>query len=199
MQRIRHPSKGHEAFLHETPPEAVHALLAVEELPHLIWEPAAGRGAIVNVLRGAGHAVIATDLIDYGVLGQTPARDFLKMKQPPNIFCKCILSNPPFNLAADFVRIGLKLCPKVILLLRLVFLESVGRSDILDDGTLARVHVFKNRLPLMHRDNYDGPKSTSTVAYAWFVWDRNHKGFPTIHRLSWIKSHDHLTTQQTGT
>ncbi len=197
MQRIRHPAKGHEAFLHETPPEAVHALLAVEELPHWIWEPAAGRGAIVNVLRDVGHAVIASDLVDYG--GLIPhGMDFLMMREAPYP-CECIVTNPPFSKAADFVRIGLKLCPKVILLLRLVFLESVGRSDILDDGTLARVHVFKNRLPLMHRDNYDGPKSTSTVAYAWFVWDRNHKGFPTIHRLSWIKSHDHLTTQQTGT
>ena len=34
------------------------ALLRVEQLPHRLWEPAAGRGNIVNVLRAAGHEVI---------------------------------------------------------------------------------------------------------------------------------------------
>ncbi len=198
MQRIRHPSKGHEAFLHETPPEAVHALLEVEELPHWIYEPAAGRGAIVNVLRDAGHAVVTSDLVDYGVPGQTSGQDFLLRQEMPHP-CECILTNPPFNRAADFVRIGLKLCPKVILLLRLVFLESVGRSDILDDGHLARVHVFANRLPNLHRDGWTGPKATSTIAYAWMIWDRNHKGSTTIDRIMWRKSDDHLTTLQTAT
>ena len=40
--------------LYETPAVAVDALLRVEQLPHWLWEPAAGRGAIVNVLRAAG-------------------------------------------------------------------------------------------------------------------------------------------------
>jgi hypothetical protein len=52
--------------LYETPPVAVEALLRYEKLPHQIWEPAAGRGAIVRVLRNAGHAVIASDVHDYG-------------------------------------------------------------------------------------------------------------------------------------
>ncbi len=194
MQRIRHPAKGHEAFLHSTPPEAVHALLAAEELPRWIWEPAAGKGAIVNVLRDAGHAVIATDLIDYGFPLHWVG-DFLEQE---HTYCDCICTNPPFSKAADFVRIGLKLCPKVILLLRLVFLESVGRSDILDDGTLARVHVFANRLPMLHRDGWTGPKSSNPTAYGWFVWDRNHKGLATVSRIMWIKSDNHLTTRQTA-
>ena len=52
--------------LYETPPEATRALLQVERLPHRIWEPACGPGAIARVLRDAGHAVVATDLVDYG-------------------------------------------------------------------------------------------------------------------------------------
>ncbi len=187
MQRIRRPAKGHEAFLHETPPEAVHALLASEVLPLEIWEPAAGRGAIVDILRETGRTVYADDLIDYGVPWQISGRNFLMAATVPDPRCDCIVTNPPFNLAADFVRIGLKLCPKVILLLRLVFLESVGRSDILDTGVLARVHVFIERLPMMHRDKYEGPKNTSTVAYGWFVFDRNHHGPATLNRISWKK------------
>jgi hypothetical protein len=34
--------------LYETPPEAVLALRGAVSLPHRIWEPAAGRGAIVE-------------------------------------------------------------------------------------------------------------------------------------------------------
>ena len=48
--------------LYETPSVAIEALLRVEQLPHHIWEPACGRGAIVNVLRSAGHSVVATDI-----------------------------------------------------------------------------------------------------------------------------------------
>ena len=49
---------------------------------------------------------------------------------------------------------ALSLCPRVAMLLRLSFLESTRRNAILDDGQLARVHVFRNRLPNMHRDGW---------------------------------------------
>jgi hypothetical protein len=41
---------------------AVHALLKVERLPRVIWEPAVGRGNIAEVLRAAGHTVISSDV-----------------------------------------------------------------------------------------------------------------------------------------
>ena len=44
----------------ETPPVAVTALLELETLPSVVWEPACGPSAIVSVLRAGGH--IATDL-----------------------------------------------------------------------------------------------------------------------------------------
>jgi len=52
--------------LYETPECATRALLAVESLPQgTVWEPACGPGAIVRVLRAAGHQVYATDLVKY--------------------------------------------------------------------------------------------------------------------------------------
>ena len=68
--------------LYETPPCATEALLRVERLPHWCWEPAAGRGAIVNVLRDHGHAVIASDIIDYGFPPHFVG-DFLKQRKAP--------------------------------------------------------------------------------------------------------------------
>ena len=52
--------------LYETPPVAITALLGRETLPPVVWAPACGPGAIVGVLRAAGHTVIATDLNDLG-------------------------------------------------------------------------------------------------------------------------------------
>ena len=116
MRIQRHPltERGHD--LYETPSVAVQALLRVEELPHLIWEPAAGRGAIVRVLRTAGHEVVTSDLIDYGVPGQASGRDFLlEDKPPPGV--EMILTNPPFGIANAFVRHAVTLCPRVCMLL----------------------------------------------------------------------------------
>jgi hypothetical protein len=42
----RHPHAERGLDLYETPAVAVEALLRVERLPHRIWEPACGRGAI---------------------------------------------------------------------------------------------------------------------------------------------------------
>src|SRR5207249_4847064 len=105
---------------------------------------------IVRVLRGAGHRVYATDLVDYGLDDAESGVDFL-MEQAPGFYIGAIVTNPPFKLAEQFVCHALTLCPKVIMLLRLTFIESERRSAILDNGLLARIHVFKNRLPMMHR------------------------------------------------
>lgn len=179
----RHALKQRKNDLYETPPEAVTALLRAENLPKVVWEPACGPGSIVRVLRASGRQVYATDLVDYESPDQDQAGwDFLMEKQLP-LGVQAIISNPPFKNAADFVRKGLELCPLVIMLMRLAFLEGVGRSDILD-GPLARVLVFKERLPLMHRDGWTGPKSTNTMAFAWFVFDRNHNGSTILKRIS---------------
>jgi hypothetical protein len=74
------------------------------------------------------------------------------------------------------------------MLLRLTFLESERRSEILEDRGLARVYVFRQRLPMMHRDGWQGPKASSAMAFAWFVWDRAHNGPPTLHRISWTSA-----------
>ncbi len=186
MQRQSHTYAERGADLYETPPGAVHALLRVEKLPHRVWEPAAGRGAIVQVLRAAGHAVIASDLVDYGFPLHFVG-DFLAQKKAP-AGCSCILTNPPFKLIgrkAPFVAHALDLCPRVIMLARITFLEVPDRTDIIEHRGLARVHVFRDRLPMLHRDGWTGPKASNPTCFAWFVWDRDHRGPATLHRISY--------------
>lgn len=179
----RHSLADRRDDLYETPPVAVEALLRVEKLPHHIWEPCCGRGKIVNVLRAAGHDVFASDLVDYG--GNLFGRDFLMEYKLPVACVEAIVTNPPFKLAEQFVEHALNLAPIVVMLLRLAFLESERRRHILDNGMLARVYVFRKRLPMMHRDGWEGRKSNSGMAFAWFVWDRANTGPTEMRRLSW--------------
>jgi|SRR6478752_730001 hypothetical protein len=175
--------------LYETPPVAVAALLKRETLPPVVWEPACGPGAIVSVVRAAGHTVIATDLNDWGCPDSQPRRDFLFEQRAPD-GCECILTNPPYKLAQEFVLKARELVPKVVMLLRLVFLESERRRNILESGDLARVYVFRNRLPMMHRYGWSGPRASSATAYAWYVWDRAYSGPIVVHRISWALAND---------
>jgi hypothetical protein len=167
-----------------TPPEAVRALLRVEKLPRRIWEPACGGGSIAETLRAGGHTVHAADLHDWGCPNRRSGVDFLNEHSAP-AGVTCIVSNPPYKLAEQFVTHALDLCPRVVVLLRLAFLESERRSPLLDHGLLARVRVFKNRLPMMHRHDWQGPRASSAIAFAWFVFDRNHRGPTTLDRITW--------------
>lgn len=162
-----------------SPPEATEALLRVENFEGPIWEPACGDGAISRVLLAAGHDVISSDLVarSYGESNI----DFLMEWRPraPNI-----VTNPPFKLANDFAERALCLTTgKVAFLMRLVWLEGQRRRAFFERTPLARVWVFSARLPRMHRHEYEGPKSTSSIAFAWFVWDHAHEGPPT---LGWL-------------
>ena len=179
----RAPLKARRDDLYETPPEATRALLRVENFDGVIWEPACGKGGIVTVLREHGYEVLATDLVDYDFPTSQWGLDFL---MEPKLWGTSIVTNPPFKLADQFVSHALALgAAKVVMLLRLAFLESTRRTRILENAGLARVHVFRNRLPFMHRDGWEGPKTTSATAYAWFVWDKRHRGPTELHRLSW--------------
>jgi hypothetical protein len=72
----------------------------------------------------------------------------------------------------------------VIVLARLALLESSRRTAILERRGLARVHVFRERLPMMHRDGWTGPRASSAVPYAWFVWERGYTGPIIVNRIS---------------
>lgn len=162
-----------------SPPEAVEALCNVERFDGAIWEPACGTGAISDVLAKRGYPVISTDLAyrGYGDGGV----DFLMeyAARAPNI-----VTNPPFKLAEQFAEHALLLTGgKVAFLMRLVWLEGQRRRNLFVRSPLARVWVFSRRIPRMHRHDYTGPTTTSTIAFAWFVWEHGHSGRP---ELGWL-------------
>ena len=134
--------------------------------------------------RSAGHTVIENDIVDYGQ-GQDSVQDFLDLKPAWADEIDAVVTNPPYRLAQQFVRHALTLCPHVFMLLRLTFYESERRTDVLERAGLTRVHVFRNRLPMMHRDGWTGNRVSNPTAFAWFVWERGYTGKPEFDRISW--------------
>lgn len=181
VQRRLLAERGDDFY--ETPTVAVEALLRVERLPHRLWEPACGRGAIVRPLRAAGHEVLASDLVDYGDPTHFYQRDFLLERLPSG--CEAIVTNPPFKLAEEFAAHALAICPLVVMLMRLAFFESERRREVLENCGLARIHCFRKRLPTMHHAVQAGRTVNCGIAFAWYIWDRSHTGPTVIDRISW--------------
>ena len=195
----RHTKEVRGPELYPTPPEVTLALCEAEPLPKVLWEPAAGMGHMALPLKDRGHEVLCTDLHDYGKTVHKdiyiyPGVDFIDHHMPWTV--GCVITNPPFSIAAEFVRAGLKVAPKVCVLGRLAFLEGQRRKDIIE-GNLARVYVFENRLPMMHRwapdpdtgeyVEWPGKKAASAMAFAWFVFEQDHdpsRG-TTLRRIRW--------------
>lgn len=181
MKNKTHSHADRGLDIYETPKSAVRALLDAERLPTMtVWEPACASGNIVSVLIERGYVVTASDINREDLWKGGFQADFLAETQSA---AGTIVTNPPFKDAEKFVRHALDLCDNVFMLLRLAFLESMRRSDILDSGQLKRVLVFKNRLPMMHRKGWEGPKSSSTMAFAWFIWDKNYNGPIEVKRI----------------
>ena len=176
----RHAIAERGLDLYETPPEATIALLKHEPLPQGIWEPCCGKGAIVRVLQDAGHEVMASDIRRYNC--NHGLYDFLRDDECD---VPCIVTNPPYNKADEFVRHALQRAGKVVMLLRWAFMESEKRTGILEGAGLVRILLFRKRLPMMHRAGWTGRRTTSSIPFAWFVWVRGYEGNPTVQRISW--------------
>ncbi|MCA0025499.1 MULTISPECIES: SAM-dependent methyltransferase [unclassified Mesorhizobium] len=167
--------------LYETPPEAMRTLLSLTRFSRRVWEPACGKGAISRMLEDAGYEVEISDLVDYGTSdshgevqrvenflastprGQDPAR--------PDI-----VTNPPYGTELNaFVAHALRAHRprRMALLLNLNFLcgfDDPDRCLAMDEMPPSDVYVFTRRLPMMHRDGWNGPEASSRMNTAWFVW-----------------------------
>jgi hypothetical protein len=160
-----------------TPPEAVKALLRVEKFYGSIWEPACGDGAISKYLLSVSYPVISSDLYDHGY-GQTGI-DFL---QVANERASNIITNPPFNLASEFIiHAHLLGIYKFAFLMKLAALEGAYRSAIMEETGLTHVWVFRKRLTMTRRG--EPSRNGGMIAFAWFVWVSGNADRP---QLGWI-------------
>lgn len=189
--------------LYETPIEAIRALLALESFSRGVLEPSVGRGAILRPLEAAGYDVRISDAVDRGIAtrdGECQAvGDFCAMRGPSKLWAvgADIITNPPYGIANAYIAHALReFRPgKMAMLLNLNFLAGFDDPDrrfVMDENPPSRIYVFTRRLPMMHRDGWEGNKASSQMNTAWFVWERelggtryDHKGYPEIIRIDW--------------
>lgn len=148
-----------------------------------VYEPCVGAGAITDVLNHYGFKNIkASDI-------QTA--DYIKGQKGIDVYdiesnaCEVVFTNPPYNLMtkgnmlAEFQRIARK---KVVLLLNIFYLSSKERKQMLENSHLRHIYIHSNRVT-MFPYGQEKPKNGGTKMYAWYVWDKEYNGKPT---LSWI-------------
>jgi len=182
----RHSLADRKNDLYETPPCATRALIPFLDPAEEIWEPACGPGAIVRELRDAGFVVHATDLVDYGQGRAHSGIDFLMERGDP-WWPDVIVTNPPFKLADEFTRHALTLASTVWIFQRLNWLEGVKRADLMDRH-LDHILLGRERLPMMHRDGWEGPKlGASAMPFAWFRFEAERPAgrVTRFERISW--------------
>lgn len=148
-----------------------------------ILEPCCGTGAISNFLKGYGFENIsASDIQTEDYIDGNKGVDVYDMDDN---CCDIIITNPPYNLMTkynmlqEFQRIAKK---KVILLLNIFYLSSKERKNMLEQSHLRHVYIHSDRVT-MYPYGEEKPKNGGTKMFAWFVWDKDYNGKPT---LSWI-------------
>ena len=113
-----------------TQPEAIDKLVGAIKnmLPKKVWECACGTGCLSDRLKYFGYDVVSSDLIDRGY---GDVADFLKTTEMPN-GSNCIITNPPYKYATEFVKHSLELLKEgglCAMFLKTTFLEGQKRYD----------------------------------------------------------------------
>ena len=142
----------------------------------IVWEPAAGSGAMTEVLRDNGFAVLASDITD--------GRDFLTWK--PKTGFSGIVTNPPYGqhgaLAMKFIMRALELTRPfygfVAMLLRIDFDSALTRRCVFADfKPWAEKLVLTKRIVWFEQP---GKRSDPSENHAWYIWNWHNVGKPII-------------------
>lgn len=163
-----------------TPPEVTRALLAVEgdvirraaaPAGGLVWEAAAGDGAMAREVMAHGFDVHASDIVDRGCGAEIA--DFLAIRQRR---ADVLITNPPYNLinARDgkgrWLTHALDLgCTYVALFLNWEWPAAAGLAPILERHPVSRAYVCRWKV------DFTG-KGAPPQRNGWFIWDAAWKG-----------------------
>jgi hypothetical protein len=150
--------------------------------PHLpkrlrrIWEPACADGQMVKALRSLGFEVLATDIKP--CFKSRRRVDFLSSEARSPV--DAIITNPPFNQAAAFIKRALELTQP-----RRGFVAMLARVDYDSASTRAylfgRCPQFAMKLTLSRRIVwFDLPGAAPSFNHCWLMWDWRHKGPPVL-------------------
>ena len=94
-----------------------------------------------------------------------------------------ILTNPPYGDAMKFCGHALDCVDdgsKVIMLMRIQFLEGKKRKPFLKATPPKYVYVSSSRLRLAKGGDFEKYNKPSANCYAWYVWEKGFKGETTV-------------------
>ncbi|MFA5898339.1 MAG: hypothetical protein WC829_04420 [Hyphomicrobium sp.] len=169
-------------------------LFAVEQFEGTVVDPACGSGRIVRSARKARDntpgsritQVLAYDIVKRCRECHDLTEDFLATDYETDN----IVSNPPFGLCKKpdfaFVRKALATADrKVALLLPLPYLTGGDKGRWLQATPLAKVLVLTPRPSMPPGPVIEAGENPGggTEDFAWLIWDKVHKGTPT---LGWL-------------
>lgn len=183
------PERGRvDDDFYATDPKSTRALLeTVEFKGDLFLEPCCGQGHIAEVIKEyyPDAKITAIDLVDRGYgQGGIDFFDFYTDVKYDNV-----ITNPPFKLAQQFIEKSLDMIKedgKVAMFLKVQFLEGTGREEFFNNAPLRYVYVFRGRqAPWMNGNplNEKGKKWSSTMCFAWFIFEKGYTGEPIIRWL----------------
>lgn len=139
-----------------------------------VWECACGEGHLAEVLKKKGLLGKASDLIDRGY-GITESNFYYYS----DIWDGDILTNPPYKDAMKFCQHALDCVDdgsKVVMLMRIQFLEGQRRKPFLLTNPPKYVYVSSSRLRLAKNADFEKYASPSANCYAWYVWEKGYQG-----------------------
>lgn len=175
-------------FYATNPKDVKDFLNAYGEIKGSVLEPCIGAGHLAKTVyeNNPDVTISSYDIVDRKSGFSTTIQDFLKADIKADF--DYVITNPPYSLAEEFIRKSLtcvKENGKVIMFLKLQFLEGVGRKDLFDNFPPKEIYVCRKRAnPLRAGSEIDpstGKKwASSTICFAWFVWEKGFKGEPKI-------------------
>ena len=167
-------NSGYERILSDayyTERWVTEALLSQVRFRGAVWEPAAGRGDISVVLRGAGYNnVIESDI------AWPDSVDFLRQRSLPD-YVESIATNPPYDQIVDFICHALVLTKPVdgivAMLARHEFECAGTRKGLFNRPPFACRVVLTKRPYWVERKKGD---KSPRYNFGWLVWDWRHTG-----------------------
>ena len=180
--------RAEDDFYATNPIDVERFLNAYGQIAGTVLEPCIGQGHIAKVLQKHGNVVIrGIDIKDRNSGFITKITDFLTYEGYDSVF-DYVITNPPYSLAEDFIRKSMKVVKdngQVIMFLKLQFLEGAGREKLFSEYPPKYIYVCRKRAqPLRMGSEIDpatGKKwASSTICFAWFVWEKDFKGEPKV-------------------
>jgi len=165
-----------EQDFYKSPYYIIDDLIKMEKIEGSVWENACGDGELSKRLDYFGYNTYSSDKYyrGYGELN-----DFL---ENPNYYeVDNIITNPPFNLASEFITTSLSVLPdggKACFLLKIQFLEGIKRYNELwnNNSQLKKILVYSQRVVCRKNGVGTGSDMSSMMNFAWFVFEKGYNG-----------------------